>query len=192
MLHLRQHRDSMLATTRWCNTFEENLKQWPHLNELVHSYTTDWVKDENKYGHYEIVGSPSFHNQIYEGPDIDIETKMRLVGARRTKGDDISKGDIPSTSRRCTTCFNLFVNPVEEVSCIEELISILDKLSRGTQFPLEYISYTGHYHKKKLIVVPWKDPKRGDPKTPKDELKILREAVQKLPQDELNTLREAV
>jgi len=54
--------------------FEENLEQWPHLNELVHCYTTDWVKDENKYGHYESVGTPSFHNQIYEGPDTDIET----------------------------------------------------------------------------------------------------------------------
>lgn len=54
--------------------FEENLEQWPHLNELVHCYTTDWVKDENKYGHYDSVGTPSFHNQIYEGPDTDIET----------------------------------------------------------------------------------------------------------------------
>lgn len=54
--------------------FDENLDQWPHLNELVHCYTTDWVKDENKYGHYESVGTLSFHNQIYEGPDTDIET----------------------------------------------------------------------------------------------------------------------
>ncbi|RDY05576.1 Guanine nucleotide exchange factor SPIKE 1 [Mucuna pruriens] len=100
MLHLRQRRDSTPATTRWRNTFEENLEQWPHLNELVHCYTTDWVKDENKYGHYETVGTPSFHNQIYEGPDTDIETEMRLAGARRTKGDDISEDDIPSTSGR--------------------------------------------------------------------------------------------
>lgn len=57
-----------------CVQFEENLEQWPHLNELVHCYTTDWVKDENKYGHYDSVGTPSFHNQIYEGPDTDIET----------------------------------------------------------------------------------------------------------------------
>lgn len=54
--------------------FDENLEQWPHLNELVHCYTTDWVKDENKYGHYESVGPLSFQNQIYEGPDTDIET----------------------------------------------------------------------------------------------------------------------
>ncbi|KAK7313904.1 hypothetical protein VNO77_39109 [Canavalia gladiata] len=100
MLHLRQRRDSTPATTRWRNTFEENLEQWPHLNELVHCYTTDWVKDENKYGHYDSIGTPSFHNQIYEGPDTDIETEMQLAGARRTKGEDISEDDIPSTSGR--------------------------------------------------------------------------------------------
>ncbi|CAJ1978392.1 unnamed protein product [Sphenostylis stenocarpa] len=100
MLHLRQRRDATPATTRWRNTFEENLEQWPHLNELVHCYTTDWVKDENKYGHYDSVGTPSFHNQIYEGPDTDIETEMRLAGARRMKGDDISEDDTPSTSGR--------------------------------------------------------------------------------------------
>ncbi|KHN29170.1 hypothetical protein glysoja_008505 [Glycine soja] len=80
--------------------FEENLEQWPHLNELVHCYTTDWVKDENKYGHYDSVGTPSFHNQIYEGPDTDIETEMRLAGARQTKGDEVNDDDIPSTSGR--------------------------------------------------------------------------------------------
>lgn len=58
--------------------FDENLEQWPHLNELVHCYTTDWVKDENKYGHYESIGTPSFHNQIYEGPDTDIETGISI------------------------------------------------------------------------------------------------------------------
>ncbi|KAG5000248.1 hypothetical protein JHK87_021320 [Glycine soja] len=81
-------------------SFEENLEQWPHLNELVHCYTTDWVKDENKYGHYDSVGTPSFHNQIYEGPDTDIETEMRLAGARQTKGDEVNDDDIPSTSGR--------------------------------------------------------------------------------------------
>lgn len=50
------------------------MEQWPHLNELVHCYTTDWVKEENKYGHYESIGTVSFQNQIYEGPDTDIET----------------------------------------------------------------------------------------------------------------------
>ncbi|RHN40666.1 putative dedicator of cytokinesis, DHR-1 domain, DHR-2 domain-containing protein [Medicago truncatula] len=100
MLHLRHRRDSTPATTKWRNKFDENLEQWPHLNELVHCYTTDWVKDENKYGHYESIGTPSFSNQIYEGPDTDIETEMRLAGARRTKGEDISEDDIPSTSGR--------------------------------------------------------------------------------------------
>jgi hypothetical protein len=50
------------------------LEQWPHLNELVQCYTADWVKEDNKYGHYDTVGTPSFPNQIYEGPDTDIET----------------------------------------------------------------------------------------------------------------------
>lgn len=50
------------------------MEQWPHLNELVQCYSTDWVKDENKYGHYETIGPVSFQNQIYEGPDTDIET----------------------------------------------------------------------------------------------------------------------
>ena len=50
------------------------MEQWPHLNELVQCYKTDWIKDENKYGHYESVGNVSFQNQIFEGPDTDIET----------------------------------------------------------------------------------------------------------------------
>ncbi|KAI9086909.1 hypothetical protein K1719_031070 [Acacia pycnantha] len=100
MLHLRQRRDSTPATTKWQNKFDENLEQWPHLNELVHCYTTDWVKDDNKYGHYESVAPLSFQNQIYEGPDTDIETEMCLAGARRTKVEDITEDDIPSTSGR--------------------------------------------------------------------------------------------
>lgn len=50
------------------------MEQWPHLNELVQCYRTDWVKDESKYGHYESIGPVSFQNQIFEGPDTDIET----------------------------------------------------------------------------------------------------------------------
>ena len=53
---------------------DENLEQWPHLNELVQCYRTDWVKDENKYGQYESIPPVSFQNQIFEGPDTDIET----------------------------------------------------------------------------------------------------------------------
>jgi hypothetical protein len=53
---------------------DENLEQWPHLNELVQCYRTDWVKDENKYGHYESISPVSFQNQIFEGPDTDLET----------------------------------------------------------------------------------------------------------------------
>lgn len=53
------------------------MEQWPHLNELVQCYRTDWVKDENKYGHYESIGPVQFHSQIFEGPDTDIETGTR-------------------------------------------------------------------------------------------------------------------
>ncbi|KAL6587883.1 MAP kinase Spk1 [Orobanche minor] len=74
MLSLGPCHDSTPATTKWHNKFDENLEQWPHLKELVQCYTTDWVKDDNKYGHYESVGPPAFQNQIYEGPDTDIET----------------------------------------------------------------------------------------------------------------------
>ncbi|KAK9937409.1 hypothetical protein M0R45_014203 [Rubus argutus] len=100
MLSLRPRRDSTPATTKWHNKFEENLEQWPHLKELVQCYTTDWVKDDNKYGHYESVGPASFQNQIYEGPDTDIETEMHLAGARQTKVEDTTDDDLPSTSGR--------------------------------------------------------------------------------------------
>lgn len=53
---------------------DENLEQWPHLNELVQCYRTDWVKDENKYGHYDSIGPVQFQSQIFEGPDTDFET----------------------------------------------------------------------------------------------------------------------
>ncbi|KAL2461813.1 Guanine nucleotide exchange factor SPIKE 1 [Abeliophyllum distichum] len=78
---------------------DENLEQWPHLNELVQSYGSEWVKDEYKYGHYESVGPISFHNQIFEGPDTDIETEMHLANARRTKIEDSMDEEMPSTSR---------------------------------------------------------------------------------------------
>lgn len=78
---------------------DENLEQWPHLNELVQCYKADWVKDENKYGHYDSIGPCSFQNQIFEGPDTDIETEMQLANARH-KLDDATDDDIPSTSGR--------------------------------------------------------------------------------------------
>ncbi|XP_058079715.1 guanine nucleotide exchange factor SPIKE 1 isoform X2 [Magnolia sinica] len=78
----------------------ENLEQWPHLNELVQCYKADWVKDESKYGHYESTASASFQNQIFEGPDTDMETEMRLASARHSKTEDATDDDIPSTSGR--------------------------------------------------------------------------------------------
>lgn len=50
------------------------MEQWPHLNELVQCYKSDWIKDENKYGHYEIIAGKPFQSQIFEGPDTDVET----------------------------------------------------------------------------------------------------------------------
>ncbi|CAA6654525.1 unnamed protein product [Spirodela intermedia] len=83
----------------------ENLEQWPHLNELVQCYKADWVKDESKYGHYESVGSVPFQSQIYEGPDTDIETEMQLACARHPKAEDTTDDDIPSTSGRQSSHF---------------------------------------------------------------------------------------
>ncbi|KAK4765865.1 hypothetical protein SAY87_007507 [Trapa incisa] len=79
---------------------DENLEQWPHLNELVQCYRADWVKDEKKYGHYQSIGQVSFQNQIYEGPDTDVETEMRLANARQEKAEDATDDDMPSTSGR--------------------------------------------------------------------------------------------
>ncbi|KAF8395538.1 hypothetical protein HHK36_019486 [Tetracentron sinense] len=79
---------------------KENLEQWPHLNELVQCYKADWVKDEKKYGHYESIAPISFQNQIFEGPDTDIETEMRLASARHSKTEDATDDDILSTSGR--------------------------------------------------------------------------------------------
>lgn len=79
---------------------DENLEQWPHLNELVQCYRTDWVKDENKYGHYESISPVSFQNQIFEGPDTDLETELHLSNSRRNKAEETTDDDIPSTSGR--------------------------------------------------------------------------------------------
>ncbi|KAF8099587.1 hypothetical protein N665_0241s0020 [Sinapis alba] len=59
-----------------------NLEQWPHLNQLVQCYGTEWIKDVNKYGHYETTRPDSFQTQIFEGPDTDTETEFRLASAR--------------------------------------------------------------------------------------------------------------
>ncbi|OMO83054.1 hypothetical protein CCACVL1_11578 [Corchorus capsularis] len=79
---------------------DENLEQWPHLNELVQCYRSDWVKDDNKYGHYEPISPVSFQNQIFEGPDTDIETEMQLSSARQIKAEDATDDDVPSSSGR--------------------------------------------------------------------------------------------
>ncbi|CAH9114188.1 unnamed protein product [Cuscuta europaea] len=77
---------------------DENMEQWPHLNELVQCYTTDWIKDDSKYGHYESIGPASFKSQVFEGPDTDIETEMHLSNVRQVKIDDSFVGENPSTS----------------------------------------------------------------------------------------------
>ncbi|XP_039786290.1 guanine nucleotide exchange factor SPIKE 1-like isoform X5 [Panicum virgatum] len=78
----------------------ENLDQWPHLNELVQCYKADFVKDDGKYGRYESVAPPSFQNQIFEGPDTDIETELQLGNDRHSKPEDATEDDTPSTSGR--------------------------------------------------------------------------------------------
>ncbi|KAF6146495.1 hypothetical protein GIB67_037795, partial [Kingdonia uniflora] len=81
---------------------KEHLEQWPHLNELVECYKADWVKDENKYGHYESIAPISFQNQIFEGPDTDIETEMHLSSVRHSGTEEVTvtDDDVPSTSGR--------------------------------------------------------------------------------------------
>ncbi|XP_059634647.1 guanine nucleotide exchange factor SPIKE 1 isoform X2 [Cornus florida] len=93
-------RHSLAANLKLDPLLDENLEQWPHLNELVQCYRTDWVKDENKYGHYDSIGPVSYQNQIFEGPDTDIETEMHLASARQTKIGDSIEDDVPSTSGR--------------------------------------------------------------------------------------------
>lgn len=91
-------RHSFSASSKLDPLVDENLEQWPHLNELVQCYRTDWVKDENKYGHYESTGPVQFQSQIFEGPDTDIETEMHLANARQSKAEDLTDEELPSTS----------------------------------------------------------------------------------------------
>lgn len=78
----------------------ETLDPWPHLNELVQCYRADWLKDEGKYGHYESIAPRSFQNQIFEGPDTDMETETRLASARQSGTGDATDDDVPTTSGR--------------------------------------------------------------------------------------------
>ncbi|CAL1408076.1 unnamed protein product [Linum trigynum] len=92
-----------LAHLRMEPLLDDNLEQWPHLNELVQCYKTDWVKDEHKYGHYESVAPVSFQSQIFEGPDTDMETELHLGNSREAKLDEFTDDEIPSTSGRQMT-----------------------------------------------------------------------------------------
>ncbi|XP_073392859.1 guanine nucleotide exchange factor SPIKE 1 isoform X2 [Physcomitrium patens] len=78
----------------------DNVEPWPHLTELLQNYTADWVKDESKYGHYESVPTPVFENQIFEGPDTDVETELRLSNIRLGRYGDATDDEDPTTSGR--------------------------------------------------------------------------------------------
>ncbi|KAH9608212.1 hypothetical protein KSS87_016316 [Heliosperma pusillum] len=93
-------RQSSASNTKLHPLLDENLEQWPHLDELVQGYRADWVKDENKYGHYESVEPETYQSQIYEGPDTDIETEMHLADARQIKTEDVADEELLSTSGR--------------------------------------------------------------------------------------------
>ncbi|GER31994.1 hypothetical protein STAS_08040 [Striga asiatica] len=95
---------------------EENLEQWPHLNELVQSYGADWVKDESKYGHYESVGPVTFDNQIFEGPDTDMEREIELANAKRSKVQDSTEEEIASTSGSHYSRSNVYDSSKSEIS----------------------------------------------------------------------------
>lgn len=96
----RLSRSSFTVDSELDPLLRENLEQWPHLNELVQCYKADWVKDEIKYGHYESIPSISFQSQIFEGPDTDIETELRLANNRQGRNGDATDDDDPSTSGR--------------------------------------------------------------------------------------------
>lgn len=82
---------------------DEDVEQWPHLHELVQCYRADWVKDDNKYGHYESIGPTTFQNQTYEGPDTDIETG-ELVRAEAFLNNLLMCNDKISVINRGHTC----------------------------------------------------------------------------------------
>ncbi|XP_015631338.1 guanine nucleotide exchange factor SPIKE 1 [Oryza sativa Japonica Group] len=93
-------RQSLAGNLELDPLLNENLDQWPHLNELVQCYKADFVKDDCKYGRYESVAPPSFQNQIFEGPDTDLETELQLSNDRQSKPDEVTEDDMPSTSGR--------------------------------------------------------------------------------------------
>ncbi|KAL9243906.1 hypothetical protein vseg_017743 [Gypsophila vaccaria] len=93
-------RQSSACYTKLDPLLDENLEQWPHLDELIQCYGADWVKDENKYGHYESVDPITYHSQVYEGPDTDIETEMNLADARQIRNEDVADEELVSTSGR--------------------------------------------------------------------------------------------
>lgn len=41
----------------------------------------------------------------------------------------------------------------EEISCLEELKSVLSKLSRGARVPLEYISHMDRHRRKVMVAI---------------------------------------
>ncbi|KAJ7561812.1 hypothetical protein O6H91_03G042400 [Diphasiastrum complanatum] len=81
----------------------ENVDQWPHLRELLQCYKEDWLKDEFKYGRYDSIPHPEFQNQIFEGPDTDVETEFRLANLRQGRKDDATNCEGPCTSGRVFT-----------------------------------------------------------------------------------------
>ncbi|GAA0149942.1 guanyl-nucleotide exchange factor [Lithospermum erythrorhizon] len=94
----RLPRKSLTARLKMDPLLEDNLDQPPHLNELIQCHEADWIKDDGKYGHYESVGPILFKNQIFEGPDTDIETEMRLADVRLSKTGYSTDEETPSTS----------------------------------------------------------------------------------------------
>ncbi|XP_024384292.1 guanine nucleotide exchange factor SPIKE 1 isoform X3 [Physcomitrium patens] len=72
-----------------------NLDSWPHLKELLQSYKAEWVKDDNKYGRYDAVPPPAFEPQIFEGPDTDVETELRLAA----RGRDAEEEEVSTSGR---------------------------------------------------------------------------------------------
>nr|XP_024395928.1 guanine nucleotide exchange factor SPIKE 1-like isoform X2 [Physcomitrium patens] len=72
-----------------------NLDSYPHLKELLQSYKAEWVKDDNKYGRYDAVLPPVFESQVFESPDTDVETELRLA----TRGRYVDEEEVSTSGR---------------------------------------------------------------------------------------------
>ncbi|GBG76568.1 hypothetical protein CBR_g22316 [Chara braunii] len=104
--------------------FSGNLDSWPHIKELIHTYKTDWIYPEFKYGHFYPIPPPEFEPQIFEQEDSNLEAELNLSQISLTKQDSLrfshaNGHDLPSGKHGVTSAD---ANGAEEVEkkCIEK------------------------------------------------------------------------